>query len=108
MTRRQLLDDMDPAERLPAVFNYAKELEAGETIVGPVTLTPRLIEGVDATPGQFIDGAPLVQATSVVQRVAGRIDGNTYELQCDAPTSLGNVRTLIVVQRVRKVSVQGV
>lgn len=101
MTRRYLLDDMHPAERLPIVFRYTKELDPGETITGPVLLTPRLIEGADPTPALFVDGASLVEATEVTVRAAGRIGGNTYELQCDAPTSTGNVRTLIAVQRVR-------
>lgn len=101
MTRRYLLDDMNPAERLPVVFPYAKELDAGETITGPVVLTPRLIEGADPTLALLIDSAPLVQSDKVTVRVYGRIAGNTYELQCDAPTSTGNVRTQIAVQRVR-------
>jgi len=101
MTRRYLLDDMNPAERLPVVFPFAKELDAGETITGPVVINPRLIEGADATPALFLDSAPLVAADKVTVRVAGRIAGNTYELQCDATTSTGNVRTQIAVQRVR-------
>lgn len=102
MTRRYILDDMHPAERLPVVFPYDKELDPGETLTGTPVLTITLAEGADATPALFLDGAPLVQADKVTVRVAGRIDGNTYELQCDAPTSTGNVRTQIAVQRVRK------
>lgn len=101
MTRRYLLDDMNPAEKLPIAFPYSKELDPGEAIVGPVVLTTRLSEGIDATPALFLDSAPLVTADKVTVRVSGRIAGNTYELQCDAPTSTGNVRTQIAVQRVR-------
>lgn len=101
MSRRFSLDDMNPAERLPVVFRYANELDTGETVIGPVVLTPRLVEGADPTLGLFVDSAPLVQPDKVTVRVYGRIAGNTYELQCDAPTSTGNVRTQIAVQRVR-------
>ena len=92
---------MHPAEKLPVIFPFAKELDAGETVTGPAVLTPRLIDGADATPAMFLDGAPLVLPDRVIVRVAGRIAGNTYELQCDVPTSTGNVRTAIAVQRVR-------
>lgn len=101
MTRRAVLDDMDPAERLPVIFPYAKELEAGETLTGAV-IGVTLAEGADATPAAMLDGAALVQPDKVVQRVYGRIDGNTYEVRCEATTSLGNVRVLTAVQRVQR------
>lgn len=101
MSRRFPVDDMHPAEHLRIWFLFARELDPGETLVSPVVLTPRLIEGADATPSLFIDSAPVVLPDQVIVRVAGRIAGNTYELQCDAPTSTGNVRTAIAVQRVR-------
>lgn len=101
MTRRCELDDMDPTERLPIIFPYAKELEAGETITGGV-ISVSLTEGVDATPALMLDGAMLAQSDRVIQRVFGRIHGNTYEVRCEATTSAGNVRVLTAVQRVRK------
>lgn len=99
MTRRFTLDDMDAAEKLPIVFPFEDELDAGETITGAV-LSVALEGGVDATPAQHLDGAMLVQSGRVIQRVYGRIAGNTYATRCVASTSTGNVRVRIAVQRV--------
>lgn len=101
MTRRAELDDMDPAERLPVIFPYGKELEQGETLSIAV-LVPTVVEGNDPTPGLFLDGAHVVEPENVIQRVFGRINGNTYELRCEALTNFGNLRVLTAVQRVRR------
>jgi len=80
----------DPGEKFWISFNYASELESGETIAS-VSLTIEVTNGVDATPAAVMSGSPVIQTGDVVQLIQGGVARVTYAFLCLATTSAGRI-----------------
>lgn len=76
----------DPAEALVAAFDYADDLDAGETI-GSASVTCALLSGSDASPAAVLNGSPTVSGGTVLQPFHGGVDGAVYVLRCTATLS---------------------
>lgn len=79
-----------PAEILVATFDFADELDGGETLTA-VTIDCALESGNDPSPGLVLYGPETVEATQVLQPFSGGVDGATYKLVCTATTTAGRV-----------------
>ena len=80
----------DPGEKFWISFNYAAELEAGETI-SSVSLAIEVVTGTDATPANVLSGTPVIQTGDVVQLIQGGITEVVYVLKCLATLSTGRI-----------------
>jgi hypothetical protein len=83
----------DPAEVVVIAFDFSAELLA-ETITGSPIITCTAYQGVDASPGAVIYGAPAVVGQTVTQTVCAGLDGIDYKLRGVITTSGG--RTLVL------------
>lgn len=74
-------------------FDFAADMEAGETILGKAVVAT-VYSGTDATPSAIIDGAATSSGSEVTQSVTDGTAGVQYALSCSVATSLG--QTLIL------------
>lgn len=94
-------DPLDEAEHDTLAFDFTDSLAPGETLSG-AAVAVALLEGTDATPGSFLDGAATITGAVVMQPVIGRPAGAKYGVRCVgtmAPTGrqltlAGTVRTV--------------
>lgn len=86
--------EKDPAEAIYLGFDYAADLETGETISGSPTVSASLVAGTDPTPSALLSGSPIVVGATVLQRVVGGVAGASYTLRCQVSTSAS--RTLVL------------
>lgn len=91
----------DPAEAIYLGFDYAAELETGETLSGSPTVTASLIAGTDPTPSALLSGSPSVVGAVVLQRVVGGVASASYTLRCQVATSASRVLVLAATLPVR-------
>jgi len=80
----------DPGEKFWISFDYAAELEAGETI-SSVALSIEVITGTDATPANVLSGTPVIQTGDVVQLIQGGVTEVVYAFLCLATLSTGRI-----------------
>jgi hypothetical protein len=71
-------------------FNFVGDLAPNETIL--IASTSAVVySGVDANPGNIINGAATINGPTVYQSITGGIVGTIYGLVCEITTSLGQV-----------------
>lgn len=97
---RTLWANKDPEEKLVASFDFASEIDAGESIQS-VLITCTLVSGSDASPASVLNGSPVISGTNVLQPFQGGVDGCTYTLRCAASLSSGRVLVLAATLPVR-------
>lgn len=73
--------------------DYSKQLGAGETIIS-ATWSVRVLSGVDAAPGNMLQGGSTTNGPKVSQMLTGGVAGVYYSPLCTALTSLGQTLTL--------------
>lgn len=95
-------DDKDAAERVPLGFNFGALLDEVALSPAPVITVTRLAGVLDAAPEDMLDGAPQVDGATVLQWVAGGINGTQYSLRCEATGADGEIYVLVGIMRVRK------
>jgi hypothetical protein len=83
-----------PAEALVAAFDFSADLQVGETI-DSATVTVSLESGVDPSPASVLDGAPTIDAGTVLHAFSGGAPGARYELRCEV-TLLPSDRILVL------------
>lgn len=88
--RAEQWPEKDPAERFPVRFDFASELEAGETI-DSATVAVLLRAGADASPSAVLNGAHTLGGGHVDQPIKSGVHAASYGLRCEATTSLGKV-----------------
>lgn len=93
--------DKAPAEIVFLGFDFAADLDTGETISGTPTITASLVAGTDPTPSAIISGIPSVVGALVVQRVGGGIAGASYRLTCQITLDSSRVLVLAATLPVR-------
>jgi hypothetical protein len=96
-----LLLPKDAAEVIVLRFDYAADIEPGETISG-AAVTCAAALGTDGNAAAMLDGAAAIAAQDVQQRVAAGITGNTYRLRCAATLSSGRVLVLAGLLPIRE------
>lgn len=92
----------DPEEALVAEFDYATEIQAGETIVG-MDVSCGVVAGVDPDPAAVLNGFPILDLTgrSVLQPFHAGLHGVNYHLRCVATLSSGRVLVRAAILPVR-------
>jgi hypothetical protein len=91
----------DPAEVLVATFDYASEINSGETIASAV-VTCSVLAGTDPTPAAVLAGSASIAGGTVLQPFQGGVDGVSYTLRCAATLSpSGRVLVLAATLPVR-------
>jgi hypothetical protein len=75
-------------ETIALTFDFVNVLGSTETI-SSATWSVEVVEGVDASPSNMIQGSETVIATKVSQLITGGIDGVVYRMVCQADTSTG-------------------
>lgn len=85
----QVLETKDSAEKIVVTFDYANELDAGETLFGTPTITVSVVKGADASPSAILSGSPTISSdgTQVLQPVVNGVPGVHYRLKCVCETS---------------------
>ncbi|GEM_PF-1637081 len=76
----------DPREKLVATFQFLDEIDEGETISSAIVDCVS-IDGADTSPGNVLNGAPLIDGTTVLQVFHGGVSGGYYSLSCAATLS---------------------
>ena len=84
---------IDVAETKVIEFPFADEVGAGETIISAV-VNITVAAGEDATPTSRLTGSPLIDGTSVYERISTVQDGVTYHLRAIATTDAGTVHVV--------------
>jgi hypothetical protein len=92
MFYRTALDVKIPDSDYSAVFSFAQDLVAGETITIAGS-TATVYSGEDAAPSTILSGAPVAAGKQVTQLITGGVLGVTYSITCTGTTSLGQVLT---------------
>lgn len=93
MNYRSVINVKTSAATEDAVFDFANQYVAGETIASG-SVTAVVYTGVDATPGAVLSGAGGPFGTKFVQKVANGVEGVAYLLTCTTTSSAGKVRSL--------------
>lgn len=84
------LPDKDPAEVIVVAFDFAPELDPGESI-SAAQVTAAVRGGADASPSNILSGALSIVSPQVLQKVAASVDAVVYLLRCAGTTSAGRV-----------------
>lgn len=79
-----------PAEVLTATFDFADEMDSGETIEA-TEVECQTVSGIDPAPGLVLYGPHTVDAQKILQPFSGGISGVTYTLRCTVTLSSGRV-----------------
>lgn len=92
----------DPAEILVATFDFSEEIAVDETI-DAATVTCTVLSGGDEDPVAVVDSAlPVIDGTSVLQRLTAGVAGVSYRLRCTVElTPSGRVLVLAATLPVR-------
>lgn len=69
-------------------WDFSRILNTGETI-SSADVTASVVRGVDASPGDILDGPESIESDKVSQKVTGGIAGVIYNLRCVVTTSNG-------------------
>lgn len=80
----------DPGEAFACAFDFSRELNEGETLVGTPEVIVAVVTGTDTSPAAIKSGAPVIEGARVLQRLVGGVAGVTYSITCLATTSEGN------------------
>ena len=93
-----LLPYKDPAERKLLKFEFATEIEPGQTIQ-TLERTITTVAGTDASPALVLDGVPQIDNPNLLalQPVKDGLDGCDYEIRMLATDSAG-LKHLIVAR----------
>ncbi|WP_300335610.1 hypothetical protein [Accumulibacter sp.] len=92
----------DQAEVLVVTFDFASEVDPGETIAAAPPVSSSLLSGSDPNPGDVLAGSPTVSGAAVLHAVHGGVDGAAYLLRCQATLSpTGRVLVLTATLPVR-------
>lgn len=84
------------ADIVPVLFDFSNYLVLPETIISAV-VTVKTASGVDLSPINLINGAPMLNPAlplQVVQWVKAGVPGVLYLLSCQATTNAGQFITL--------------
>ena len=92
MTSVTIIPSKRPEEKFPVQFQFADQLQFGETISGQVC-TCVVFQGEDANPSAVLFGSPTLSGTVVSQVVQGGVAGVVYVLTCAASGSTGTIYT---------------
>jgi hypothetical protein len=97
------LSEKDPEEVIVLTCDFGPDLAAGETLNAPPTVTVTVASGADASPGDVLDGAAQLDAstTKVLQKVKGGVDDTNYRVKVKATTSDGRTLVLAPILPVR-------
>lgn len=76
----QMLDEKDPAENIPVVFDFTK---LTDTVASPVVTCVRKRGAADSTPSAMISGAATVAGAVVTQKIIGGVALADYTLRCE-------------------------
>ena len=87
-----VLGPKDPSTTEYFKFDYTKDtrFEVGETIVS-ASINISVFRGKDPEPAQLLTGPVIISGLTVSQLVTGGVLGTTYDIQCLATTSSGQV-----------------
>jgi hypothetical protein len=95
MTREaELLDPKDVGEIDVIVFNFTRRLKAGETILASPVVSCVVETGADASASAVLSQTAQVSGKTVLQEVAGGIEGVVYLVRCEAHLSSGRIVVL--------------
>lgn len=86
MSYRTVFDGKILGTNFRALFNFASNLAAGETISSAST-TATVYSGTDASPSSIISGAASISGATVTQVITGGVAGVIYLLTCTATSS---------------------
>jgi hypothetical protein len=83
-------------EKRVLTFDFTADLETGETLVGPATVSATIARGKDATPASIINGVAVLDATNkmVLQGVQGGTPGAEYKIKVIIATT--NAKKVLV------------
>ena len=93
MNYRSVINVKTSAATEDAVFDFANQYVAGETIASG-SVTAVVYTGVDATPSAVLSGTGAASGTKFTQKVASGVEGVAYLLTCTTTSSSGKVRSL--------------
>lgn len=80
-------------ELVMAEFDFAPDLAVGDAVAS-CTVAVGLVQGVDASPGAVLQGAPSIKGRRVFQRLGAGVGGCVYLVQCQVTTLQGSVLVL--------------
>ena len=92
MTYRAILDVKEAATPSSALFSFALDLSAGETI-SSASVAATVYSGTDVTPSAIISGAATISGGEVTQTLVNGTEGVVYLLTCTATTSASDTLT---------------
>jgi hypothetical protein len=82
----------DPGETIVLGFNFAPDLNAGETLTGSPTISLGQYSGTpDPSMPSMIVGAAQTSGSLVLQTVTMGMSGNNYSVTGTCPTSAGRI-----------------
>lgn len=84
-------DPIAPEETVTLTLDFALDLEAGETLTGPASVSISVASGTDSTPASRLNGALNISGTYVMQSVFGCVAGVNYNVVGSCKTSLNRV-----------------
>jgi hypothetical protein len=82
------------AENKPLSFEFSEVLASGESL-STASCSVLVLDGIDASPSNLLDGSATITGTKVYQRVQAGVAGVTYRLVATVTTSAGS--TLIAI-----------
>ena len=86
MTYRTILDAKEADTPSSALFSFALDLSAGETI-STASVAATVYSGTDAAPSAIISGAASISGGEVTQIIIDGTEGVVYLLTCTVTTS---------------------
>lgn len=99
-----LWPEKDPLEKVWLTYNFNEALDPGETITATQILVS-VKAGIDANPGDILDGAVVVVANArVMQRVRNGLDSTAYLIKCKATLTSGRILLLAAVLPVKAIA----
>lgn len=95
-----IFESMKGSDRDMVVFDFLKNLAAGETI-STAAVTASVYSGNDAAPSNIISGNAIIEGSKVKQVISSGVVGTIYELICEVTTSLGQRLKLAAYQAIQ-------
>lgn len=93
MRKIEKIGPIDPEEVKVVTFDFTDELKGNTAELAEVTST-LTAEGTDPDADEMVQGPAVIVGSMVNQRVAGRVNGLTYELKAKVTDNFGLVHII--------------
>lgn len=85
------LSNKDPTETITVTFDFSALTSA---LSSPVVTCALVAGTADSNPSAMLSGSATVNGAKVLQKIAGGLDGATYDLRCSTNAADGSVYVL--------------